>query len=49
MTITFGDQLTTVSASTFAGGAGNDQILAANNIGNDWGGSASLSGAVFKC
>jgi Ca2+-binding RTX toxin-like protein len=47
-TIAFGDQLTTVSASTFAGGAGNDRILAANNINNDWGGSASLSGAAFN-
>ena len=47
-TIVFGDQLTTVSASTFAGGAGNDNILAANNINNDWGGSASLSGAAFN-
>ena len=27
---------------------GNDNILAANNINNDWGGSASLSGAAFN-
>ena len=47
-TITLGDQLTLVTATTVAGGAGNDQILAANNINNDWGGSAALSGAKFN-
>lgn len=40
-TIALGDSLIKASASTFAGGAGNDYILGATNVNNVWAGTAT--------
>jgi len=48
-TIALGDSLILASASTFAGGAGNDYILGATNVNDVWAGTATaLDNTVFN-
>ena len=48
-TIALGDELVLASASTFAGGQGNDYILGATNVNNVWAGTGtSLDGTTFN-
>ena len=48
-TIALGDELVLASASTFAGGNGNDYIIGATNVNDVWAGTGtSLDGTTFN-
>ena len=48
-TIALGDELVLASASTFAGGQGNDYIIGATNVNDVWAGTGtSLDGTTFN-